>query len=382
MSKRLIYRHPQSGGVFGRDARISAAGPYVRVGLGAALAAQGPYDLSMNNGPGRVREIKRALRLLGQKAGGPDALWSTLADDDSWEEAACDEFVAFTARYGSHYMSCVAAPYFQSFGDMAWPTMNGLILLDLAYRSATAGGLAWVASATTSCSTGTLSAQTMEQLEAFLTGKTHANFVVELGIDGAGAVQVLPPEPAASWGQRVGSDRPGYDKYQTTLASMQSTWTALGGAKNETEISNLLAVQSTNRVARAAVVQSILNPAGTPGPTPGGTTVVPPDTHCTQGGGLVYNPTTGDCRCPGDMILDATGKQCVCPKGTALDAATNTCKKTGGLIAGLGLDAVPSWVWIGAAGLGLAVLMAKSKKSGKGGKKKRRRPLNTHHAAH
>jgi hypothetical protein len=329
----------------------------------------------MNNGPGRVREIKRALRLLGQKAGGADALWSTLADNDSWEEAASDEFVAFTARYSSHYMSCVAGPYFQMDGDLAWPTMNGLILLDLAYRAATAGGLAWVASATTSCSTGTLSAQTLEQLEAFLTGKTHANYVVDLAIDGSGAVQVLVPELAASWAQRVGADRPGYDKYQTAVASMQATWTALGAAKNETDISNLLAVQSANRLARNAIVTSILNPGGVPVPNPGGTQPPAPPHTCINPA-LSWSDVQQTCVCPDPYTFDAKTNGCACPPGTTLNADKTQCSKS--LLASLGLDSVPSWAWIGAAGIGLAVLVAKTKKSGRK-TKKRRRALHPHH---
>jgi hypothetical protein len=375
MSKRLIYRHPQSGGVFGRDARISAAGPYVRVGLGAALAAQGPYNLAID---GRVAEVKQALQLLGRADGAQETRWAEIVVNDLWDEIAADEFMAMLGRHKGKYAGCIQQPFFYTDGNKMWPTMNGLRVLDLAYRDGdkTVGGAigSWFAG----CATGATSKSTLANLEAFLTGKTHVNDTVDLAIDGVDTVEVSVPALDGSWGADVSSDRPGYAAYAAQVEAVRNGWSALANATSEADRLTILGVIAKARAARNAAANAALNPGGTPGPTPNPIDTTAP-AHCTQGGGVVYDAASGLCVCPPPFVLDAAGKQCGCPTGTALDAATNTCKKTDSLLASLGLDAVPSWIWVGAAGLGLAVLMAKSKKSGKGGKKKRQRQLHPHH---
>lgn len=341
--------------------------PYVGVGLGQALAAKGPYSLSLTEFPGRVSEIKRALRVLGQKAGVADPLWQMLSNDDQWEEIACDEFVVFTSRYKGKY-PCFAEPHFTFVDDMVVPTMNGLMLLDVAYRAETGWVWSWLGSLVTDCKTGASSAQTMGNLEAFLTGKTHAGETVNLNVEGAQGVAVGVPDPGL-WGTRVSSDLPGYSDYRTVISTMQDTWRAMANATSETARAQMIDIQRMNRNAREAVAQNILNPpGGGSASTPVGTTVPAPAHQCATSG-MQWSEAEQACVCPSPLVYDAPGNRCVCAAGTQFDATQGLCvaPKQASMVAD-----VPSWVWIGAAGIGLALLVSKQKGGTKRGRAKTR----------
>jgi hypothetical protein len=286
--------------------------------------------------------------------------------------------MAMLGRHKGKYAGCIQQPYFYTAGNKMWPTMNGLRVLDLAYRygDRTAGGM--VGSWFSGCATGATSKSTLANLEAFLTGKTHVNDTVDLAIDGVDLVEVTAPALDGSWGADVPTDRPGYAPYAAQVEAVRNGWSALANANNEADRLTVLGVIAKARTARNAAANAALNPGGVPGPTPGGTQPPPVD-HCAQGGGVIYDAASGMCICPPTFVLDPSLKQCGCPTGTALDAETNTCKKPGGLLAGFG--DIPSWIWIGAAGLAVAVLVSKQKKPEKRSSRKKRRQLLHHYRA-
>jgi hypothetical protein len=364
VSKLVLVERP----TFGRATRVGGY-RYLRpyYGFEGTLATQGSYALAATDAAttGRVREIKRALRTVGSKVGGPDALWTMLSDTDDWEEAACDEFAAFVSRTGTKY-ACFAGPYYQIDGDMLWPTMNGLLALDAEYRRVTSGVGGWMGSLLSGCATGRSAPQGMPLLETFLTGKPHPNDSVDLNLDGVGAVAVDAPTPAASWGARVSPDSSSYGAYQATVLAMQDMWRSLACAagESESERSSRLAALAGGRAARNAT--AVPGQVVPPGPVT--TTVEHP---CPVG--TTWDEVSQDCLCPAPYAWNAATRQCGCPSGTQLDTESSSCKApTPSIWAGLGLEKVPSWAWLGMAGLGLAVVVARQKKATPARRKRRR----------
>lgn len=144
------------------------------------LAADAPpkiYDLSQ---PGRVREIKKALKMLGQAASAPisegnadpakEARWATMTvDDDVWSDDAADEYVTFLSRWAPRYL-CFAVPLFGMANGQPQPTVNGLLLLDVATRYEGANLFRKGVAIVKACGYGTVSDTRLDLFEAFLTG--------------------------------------------------------------------------------------------------------------------------------------------------------------------------------------------------------------------
>jgi hypothetical protein len=341
-------------------------------GFGATLATRGSYALAAVDAAtiGRVREIKRALRTLGQAVGGSEVLWTMLGDTDDWEEAACDEFAAFVSRTGTKYQ-CFPGPYYQVDGDVLWPTMNGLLALDAEYRRVTSGVGSWFGSLLSDCATLRAAPEGMPLFEAFLTGRSHPNEKVDVALDGVGVVPVLAPTPAASWGVRVSPDSSSYPAYQAAVGAMQTMWQSLAQAtgESESERASRLAALAAGRAARDRTAVPIGGQP--PQPTPGGQTTV--EHPCPTG--TSWDEPSQQCVCPVPLVWNVATRTCGCPVGTQIDPTTSTCAPPlpPSIWAGLGLEKIPTWAWIGAAGLGVAVLAAKQKHGKAPPKRKRRR---------
>jgi hypothetical protein len=253
------------------------------------------YDLSQ---PGRVKEVKRALRVLGQ-AGSIGAIplisdlivekqWTTLQDDDVWTNAAADEFVAFVSRWAPVYV-CFGRLYSVPDGSglnlkylPPQPSANGLLLLDAAYRYETASlfeqGVAYLKA----CGYGAASKSHLSLFENFLyankapgddsadldpSKRTNIDVVPTANVE----VQPIPPPDV---------DATLYTKWQTLGESIVALHDKLAMATTEEDRRAIIDRLETERLNRDAVAKEIIGKAP---PRDGGTSVEHPVPYLTAG---------------------------------------------------------------------------------------------------
>jgi hypothetical protein len=275
--------------------------PFVYAGFGAdavsADALSTPYDL---NQPGRVQEIKRALRAIGQADNGPETLWRVLADDDSWDDAAQDEYMVFLSRWASK-LPCFPAPLVW-LTTAAHPTFTGLLLLDAAYRYATSNLITQGISLVQGCSTGVASTSMMAQLEQYLTGAPAGAPAVVLNRPGIEKVQVqasdnVSPHPIPP----PDVDPSLYSTWVDANKSVNQLWTSLSNAVTDTARMQALNALGDARTRRDGIAASIIAKAP---PRTGSTTV----------------ENVGNC--PVDQTWDQKTGRCITPFVSAAFGAT------------------------------------------------------------
>jgi hypothetical protein len=266
--------------------------PFVYAGFGAdplsPAALSAPYDL---NQPGRVQEIKRALRAIGQSDNGPETLWRVLSDDDLWDDAAQDEYVTFLSRWANK-LPCFPGPLV-FLTTAAHPTFTGLLLLDAAYRYATSNLISQGVSLVQGCSTGVPSSSMMAQLEQYLTGGPAGTPAVVLNRPGIENVQVqasdnVTPHPIPP----SDVDPALYTTWIDANGSVKQIWTSLSNAVTEEARMQALKAISDARTRRDGVAASIIAKAP---PRTGSTTV---ENVGTCPDGQTWDQKTGRCITP------------------------------------------------------------------------------------
>jgi len=263
------------------------------LGVGAA-PPRVAYDLAK---PGRVREIKKALRMLGQ-AGAIGAIplisdliqetrWKQLSDDDVWTDAAADEFMAFLSRWAPVYV-CFTPLYVVPDGSginlkylPPMPTTSGLMLLDASLRYETANLLEQGIAYLKACGYGAASKSRMDVFEQFLFAKTPGDESADLDPSKRTNVDVVPttdievhpiPPPDV--------DPVLYAKWQARADQIVLLYDKLANAKNEADRGAIIDALETERQGRDAVAKEILTKAP---PRDGSTTVEHPEPYITAG---------------------------------------------------------------------------------------------------
>lgn len=263
------------------------------LGIGAA-PPRIAYDLAQ---PGRVREIKKALRMLGQ-AGAIGAIplisdliletrWKQLSDDDVWTDATADEFVAFLSRWAPVYV-CFTPIYVVPDGTginlkylPPMPTANGLMLLDASLRYEMAGlveqGIAYLKA----CGYGASSKSHLDLFEQFLFAKTPGDDSADLDPSKHTNVDVVPttnievhPIPPPDVDPTL------YAKWQARADQIALLYDKLAQAKNELDRSAIIDALETERQGRDALAKEIITKAP---PRDGSTTVEHPEPYITAG---------------------------------------------------------------------------------------------------
>jgi hypothetical protein len=252
------------------------------------------YDLAQ---PGRVREIKRALRMLGQ-AGAigviplisdliQETQWKQLSDDDVWTDAAADEFVAFLSRWAPVYV-CFTPLYVVPDGSginlkylPPMPTTNGLLLLDASLRYETATLLEQGMAYLKACGYGAASKSRMDIFEQFLFAQTPGDGSADLDPAKRTNVDVVPttniePHPIPP----PDIDPTLYAKWQAHADQIALLYDKLAQSKNELDRSAFIDALETERQGRDAVAKEIITKAP---PRDGSTTVEHPQPYITAG---------------------------------------------------------------------------------------------------
>jgi hypothetical protein len=268
--------------------------PYLFAGFGADAGAvapaalSAPYDL---NQPGRVREIKQALAAVGKADNGQETLWRVLSDDDSWDDAAQDEYVTFLSRWANK-LPCFPAPLV-FLTTAAHPTFTGLLLLDAAYRYATSNLITKGISLVQGCSTGVPSTSFMPILEQYLTGEPASASAVLLNRPDIEKIQIqtsdaLTPHPIPPPDVDVAL----YAQWVQANDSVKQIWASLSKAVTDEARMLALAAVTAARGRRDGIAQSIIAKA-------------PPRTGSTD----VENVG----RCPDGQTWDQKTNRCITP---------------------------------------------------------------------
>jgi hypothetical protein len=226
------------------------------------------YDLGA---PGRVREIKGALKRLGQAGATPgiipwseqelikESLWAQLVDDDTWSDVAADEFVAFLSRWAPRYM-CFAFPLFGVVNGLAQPTTNGLLLLDVALRYEAANLLQRGIAALQACGYGGPSSARLGLFEdALLGAAAEVGAGVDLNPSVRNSVSVVPTinvalHPVAP----PDGDSTLYSKWKAAERELDALYATLAKATNESTRSDVLARLEMKRIERDQTAREII----------------------------------------------------------------------------------------------------------------------------
>jgi len=271
--------------------------PFEYGGRHLSLGAAPPritYDLAQ---PGRVREIKKALRVLGA-AGAIGAIplisdliqetrWKLLADDDVWTDAAADEFVAFVSRWAPVYV-CFTPLYVVPDGSSInlkylppMPTTSGLMLLDASLRYETANLLEQGIAYLKACGYGAASKYHLDLFEQFLFAKTAGDDSADLDPSKRTNVDVVPtleiePHPIPPPDVDVAL----YAKWLARGDQIALLYDKLAKTATEADRSAIIDALETERQAREAVAKEIITKAP---PRDGSTTVEHPEQYITAG---------------------------------------------------------------------------------------------------
>lgn len=239
-------------------------------GLAAVDAATAAtYDLSA---PGRVSEIKKALRFVANVAASPSVIpwseqesvtetaWTQLVDDDQWTDVTSDEYAAFLSRWAPRYL-CFAVPLYVMQAGQVQPTTNGLMLLDVSFRYQSANAINKGLAMLHPCGLGAAADQRLALFETFLTGTSGGDAInfdpsQYTNVTTVPTVSVQPhPIPPPD----VDADL--YAKWKSSDDTVASLYDSLAKAPTESVRKTVMDGIHTERTNRDKVAQQIIDKA-------------------------------------------------------------------------------------------------------------------------
>jgi hypothetical protein len=260
----------------------------------AAAAATTSYDFCQD---GRVREVKDALKYLGNAAASPglldlnqldpakEARWAQLSDDDLWDDAAGDEYVTFLSRWAPRYM-CFSVPLYSVWQGTPHPTTNGLLLLDAAVRYQASFPQSKISAVLRGCGYGAPSDIRLERFEREILGKASEGAEVDLNPSVFTNVVTVPTYNTEQHPIPPPDTNPTrYAEWVVADRTVGDLYTHLGSATSEATRSEALDAIAKARADRDQIAHDII----TQTPVPHGNTTLECGTKAT------FDPVSGRC---------------------------------------------------------------------------------------